>query len=227
MPGPEGGRLPDRAVPAKRLPCACIGRLPDQALHVKRLAERRWAIDGRRSAVFHLRPSEAMALHPAQQWLTPTPRVPLSARARNGAKADQGRRLFERSEFPADPAFVSTAAVPEGPRAVGSPFLSLVSFGEAKESDPPPGGSRPQLHASGSRTPSTRHSQRKQATSANAGTTASQAARDPAGDHRKPRTNASQAARDPAGEHRKRRATTSQPQPDQPAPPAHRRTPPP
>ena len=98
------------------------------------------------------RPSAAAARYPAKQWLPPHPQVPLRPRVRSGAKADQGHALSERSEFAWTPLLRAPQRAPKGTRTAGSPFLSLVSFGEAKESDPQPGGSRPQLHASGKRT---------------------------------------------------------------------------
>ncbi len=51
--------------------------------------------------------------------------------------ADQGTRLFERSEFERPPAQTEQRSVPEAllrDDAFGSPFLCLLSFGEAKES---------------------------------------------------------------------------------------------
>jgi hypothetical protein len=71
---------------------------------------------------------------------------------RRGAErfADQGSPLFERSEFCETPRNASTAGCPqrsEGSQTVGSPFLCLRSFGEAKESKSPAGarpGLRPQ-----------------------------------------------------------------------------------
>jgi len=153
--------------------------------------------------VFHWRPSAAKARYPAKQWLTPIPQVPLSARARNGANADQGRMCLSRRRVRADPAFASTAAVPEGPRAAGSPFLSLVSFGEAKESDPPPGGPRPLLHASGKRT--SQSPVRYRAGDLSKRTKpASQAMRDQAGDHRQCRAPSASAVRYRAGDHGKK-----------------------
>jgi hypothetical protein len=62
----------------------------------------------------------------------------------------KGPRVFERSEFARTPPEASTAGCPQrsgGTRTVGSPFLCLLSFGEAKESESPAGarpGSRPQ-----------------------------------------------------------------------------------
>ncbi len=58
---------------------------------------------------------------------------------RRGAQrfADQGSQLFERSEFCETPRNASTAGCPQlrcGSQTVGSPFLCLLSFGEAKES---------------------------------------------------------------------------------------------
>ncbi len=59
---------------------------------------------------------------------------------RRGAEgfADQGSQLFERSEFCETPRNPSTAGCPQrsgGSQTVGSPFLCLLSFGEAKESE--------------------------------------------------------------------------------------------
>ncbi len=60
--------------------------------------------------------------------------------------ADQGSRLFERSEFERDPAQSEQRSVPEAQRrddAFGSPFFCLLFFGEAKKSEWPPGHPRP------------------------------------------------------------------------------------
>jgi len=54
----------------------------------------------------------------------------------------KGPRVFERSEFARTPPEASTAGCPQrsgGSRTVGSPFLCLLSFGEAKESESPAG----------------------------------------------------------------------------------------
>ncbi len=63
---------------------------------------------------------------------------------RRGAQgfADQGSQLSERSEFCETPRNPSTAGCPQrsaGSQTVGSPFLCLLSFGEAKESESPAG----------------------------------------------------------------------------------------
>ena len=53
-------------------------------------------------------------------------------------QAGSGPQLFERSEFCGPPPESSTAGCPqrsEGTQTVGSPFLCLLSFGEAKESE--------------------------------------------------------------------------------------------
>ena len=53
-------------------------------------------------------------------------------------EAGSGPQLFERSEFCGPPPESSTAGCPqrsEGTQTVGSPFLCLLSFGEAKESE--------------------------------------------------------------------------------------------
>jgi len=72
---------------------------------------------------------------------------------RRGAErfADQGSPLFERSEFGRDPAKREHRRLPrsaaQGSQTVGSPFLCLRSFGEAKESKSAAGprpGLRPQ-----------------------------------------------------------------------------------
>ena len=58
---------------------------------------------------------------------------------------DQGKRVFERSEFAIDPTLNEHRSVPEAKRRdsdCGSPFLWLLSFGEAKESDLLPGNPR-------------------------------------------------------------------------------------
>src|ERR1035437_2660819 len=55
----------------------------------------------------------------------------------SAAKRGSARRVFERSEFAYRPRFVSSAGCPQrsvGTQTVGSPFLCLLSFGEAKES---------------------------------------------------------------------------------------------
>ena len=61
--------------------------------------------------------------------------------------AEQGSRLFEAiAEFERDPAQSEQRSVPEAllrDDASGSPFLCLLSFGEAKESEWPPGHPRP------------------------------------------------------------------------------------
>ncbi|MGB4117278.1 MAG: hypothetical protein WBK51_12100, partial [Polaromonas sp.] len=60
-------------------------------------------------------------------------------------KVDQGKRLFERSEFAIDPTLNEHRSVPVAQRRdsdCGSPFLCLLSFGEAKESELPPGNPR-------------------------------------------------------------------------------------
>jgi len=71
---------------------------------------------------------------------------------RRGAQmeAGSGQQLFERSEFCGPPPESSTAGCPQrsgGTQTAGSPFLWLLSFGEAKESSSPAGarpGPRPQ-----------------------------------------------------------------------------------
>jgi len=63
--------------------------------------------------------------------------------------ADQGTRLFERSEFERHPAQTEQRSVPEAPLrddAFGSPFFCLLFFGEAKKSESP-AGARPGLQA--------------------------------------------------------------------------------
>ncbi|MDD5029177.1 MAG: hypothetical protein PHH58_06730, partial [Rhodoferax sp.] len=59
--------------------------------------------------------------------------------------ADQGTRLSERSEFERPPAQTEQRSEParSDGDAFGSPFLCLLSFGEAKESEWPPGHPRP------------------------------------------------------------------------------------
>jgi hypothetical protein len=60
--------------------------------------------------------------------------------------ADQGSRLSERSEFERDPAQTEQRSVPEAllrDDAFGSPSLCLLSLGEARESEWPPGHPRP------------------------------------------------------------------------------------
>ena len=57
---------------------------------------------------------------------------------------------FERSESSSTPAGPSTAGCPqrsEGTQTIGSPFLCLLSFGEAKESELPPGNPGLQVQA--------------------------------------------------------------------------------
>jgi hypothetical protein len=57
---------------------------------------------------------------------------------RSAASSGSGLALFERSEFSQTPLEASTAGCPQrsvGTQTVGSPFLGLLSFGEAKESD--------------------------------------------------------------------------------------------
>ena len=57
-------------------------------------------------------------------------------------KVDQGKRLFERSEFAIDPTLTEHRSVPVAKRRdsdCGSPFFWLLFFGEAKKSDSPPG----------------------------------------------------------------------------------------
>jgi hypothetical protein len=68
---------------------------------------------------------------------------------RRGAQvqADQGSRLFERSEFSETPPEPSTAGCPqrsEGTQQVGSPFLLLTFIlAKQKKSELPPGNPRP------------------------------------------------------------------------------------
>jgi len=83
---------------------------------------------------------------------------------RRGAErfAGSGSQLFERSEFCETPRNVSTAGCPErsaGTQTAGSPFLCLLSFGEAKESESP-AGARPGPSASNGKTPSHRARQK-------------------------------------------------------------------
>ena len=57
---------------------------------------------------------------------------------------DQGKRLFERSEFAIDPTLNEHRSVPVAKRRdsdCGSPFFSLGFFGEAKKSKSPAGAS--------------------------------------------------------------------------------------
>ncbi len=59
-------------------------------------------------------------------------------------KMDQGERLSEpKASSSSTPFFASTAGCPgapaKGTQTIGSPFLCLLSFGEAKESELPPG----------------------------------------------------------------------------------------
>ncbi|WP_156168037.1 hypothetical protein [Vogesella sp. EB] len=68
-------------------------------------------------------------MHPSRQ-----PRAGQTVRAK-----DKRRRMSERSEFGGALARAGLAGVSRG---VGSPFLCLLSFGEAKESEPPPRGKR-------------------------------------------------------------------------------------
>jgi len=95
-----------------------------------------------RPACLPFGPSEAMArVVSTPLWL------------RRGAErfADQGSPLFERSEFGRDPAKREHRRLPrseaQGSQTVGSPFLCLRSFGEAKESKSP-AGARPGLRPS-------------------------------------------------------------------------------
>ena len=84
-------------------------------------------------------PSEAMARSVS---------TPLCLRRGAQRFADQGSPLFERSEFGRDPAKREHRRLPrsaaQGSQTVGSPFLCLRSFGEAKESKSP-AGARPGL----------------------------------------------------------------------------------
>ena len=98
-----------------------------------------------------------------RSWLSPL-LGPVSARARNGAKADQGRRCLSRRRVPPDPAFASTAAVPEGPRVSGisdrpepvEGLFLLTSFGEAKEVSRLPRDKRPTACATTKKTATSR-----------------------------------------------------------------------
>jgi hypothetical protein len=73
---------------------------------------------------------------------------PLCLRRGAQSQTDQGRRLSERSEFEPDPGWIEHRRLPRsealGTQAAGSPFLCLLSFGEAKESELPPGNPRHQ-----------------------------------------------------------------------------------
>ena len=64
------------------------------------------------------------------------------------AKADQGERLSERSEFELDPAFAEHRRLPrsaaQGTQTIGSPFFWVLFFGDAKKSASP-AGARPGL----------------------------------------------------------------------------------
>ncbi len=67
----------------------------------------------------------------------PSP-TPLWMRRGAEVQTDQGKNLFERSELFLTPAGPSTAGCPQrsgGTQEPGSPFLCLLSFGEAKESE--------------------------------------------------------------------------------------------
>ena len=92
-------------------------------------------------------PKERGSKSPAERSEGPIPsrakqrpvRCPNPLWLRRGAQrfADQGSQLFERSEFCETPRNASTAGCPQrsgGTQTVGSPFLCLLSFGEAKES---------------------------------------------------------------------------------------------
>ena len=62
-------------------------------------------------------------------------------------KTDQGERLSEAiAEFELDPVFGEHRRLPrsaaQGTQTIGSPFLCLLSFGDAKESELPPGNPR-------------------------------------------------------------------------------------
>jgi hypothetical protein len=89
-------------------------------------------------AVAPCRAKQRPVLSPPPLWL------------RRGAQrfADQGSPLSERSEFGRDPAKREHRRLPrsaaEGSQTVGSPFLWLLSFGEAKERSSP-AGARPGL----------------------------------------------------------------------------------
>ena len=75
-------------------------------------------------------PSAAKARVPRTQ--------PFCVRRGAQGQADQGRALFERSEFARTPLGLSTAGCPqrsEGTLTVGSPFFCLLFFGEAKKSE--------------------------------------------------------------------------------------------
>ena len=72
--------------------------------------------------------------------------TPLWMRRGAQGQTDQGKNLFERSELFLTPSGPSTAGCPQrsgGTQQPGSPFLCLLSFGEAKESELPPGNPRP------------------------------------------------------------------------------------
>src|SRR5271165_2112410 len=67
-----------------------------------------------------------------------------SAFSNSGRPTRQGGDCLRprRGRVPQPPAWSSTAGEPEGPARLGSPFLWLLSFGEAKESNLPPGNPR-------------------------------------------------------------------------------------
>ena len=75
---------------------------------------------------------------------------PLWMRRGAQGQTDKGKNLFERSELFLTPSGPSTAGCPQrsgGTQQPGSPFLCLLSFGEAKESELPPGNPGQQAHA--------------------------------------------------------------------------------
>ena len=87
----------------------------------------------------------------AAALLTPVPRVPsVCAEERSGQRI-RARDCLSAASSSETPLDASTAGCPKrsaGTQTVGSPFLCLLSFGEAKESESPAGATtRPPPHA--------------------------------------------------------------------------------
>ncbi len=90
-------------------------------------------------------------------FLHPFPNPSVCAEERKSRRI-RDRACLSEASLHDTPAGLSTAGCPErsaGTQTVGSPFLWLLSFGEAKESDEPPGSPRPgsEGHRSGKRQP--------------------------------------------------------------------------
>ena len=77
-------------------------------------------------------------------YLSPLPIAPSWLGRAAQTEADQGSRMFERSEFARDPAVVEQRRLPVAKRRdpdCGSPFFWVLFFGEAKKSASPAGAS--------------------------------------------------------------------------------------